>query len=105
LAFQVTVAGAVAFAAYGIYRAWTDYLDPSAAERDEQRVLSTPIIKGNPIVFFDLEVDGEALGRVVFQLRKVSVGPRAATDGQGSRYGPARISPPGAADAPPRASP
>ncbi|KAA0148979.1 hypothetical protein FNF27_03760 [Cafeteria roenbergensis] len=70
LAFQVTVAGAIAFVAYGTFRAWTDYIDPSAPSRDEAAVLSTPLIAGNPVVFFDLELDGKPMGRVTFQLRK-----------------------------------
>ena len=75
LAFQVTVAGAIAFVAYGTFRAWTDYIDPSAPSRDEAAVLSTPLIAGNPVVFFDLELDGKPMGRVTFQLRKVSPEP------------------------------
>ncbi len=78
LAFQVTVAGAIAFVAYGTFRAWTDYIDPSAPSRDEAAVLSTPLIAGNPVVFFDLELDGKPMGRVTFQLRKVSPEPELA---------------------------
>lgn len=76
LAFQVTVAGTIAFVAYGTFRAWTDYIDPSAPSRDEAAVLSTPLIAGNPVVFFDLELDGKPMGRVSFQLRKVSLAPQ-----------------------------
>jgi hypothetical protein len=48
-------------------------LDPFATEKDEELVASIPLVKGNPVVFFDLAVNGEAAGRVVFQLRKVSI--------------------------------
>lgn len=75
LAFKATVAGGVAFIGYGLFRAWTDYLDPFAAKRDEELVAAIPLVKGNPVVFLDLAVNGEGAGRVFFQLRKVSNSP------------------------------
>jgi cyclophilin family peptidyl-prolyl cis-trans isomerase len=36
----------------------------------EEAVSSIPLYKGNPVVFFDMEVDNRPVGRIVMQLRK-----------------------------------
>jgi peptidyl-prolyl isomerase F (cyclophilin D) len=72
LAFRATIAGAGAFIVYAAYKGWAEYFDPQALEHDEAVVRAIPLYKGNPVVFFDLALDDEDMGRVVFQLRKVS---------------------------------
>lgn len=77
LAFRVTIAAGVGFLGYGGYRAWVDYMDPNAMKHHEEAVMAIPVMKGNPLVFMDLAVDGDPAGRVIFQLRK-DVAPQTA---------------------------
>ena len=56
--------------AYFLYRVYTDYYTDGGRHAAAEKVMSTPLYKGNPVVFMDVEKDGQKLGRMVFQLRK-----------------------------------
>jgi hypothetical protein len=65
-----SVAGISAVTVYFLYRVYSDYFTDSGRHAAAERVMSTPLFEGNPVVFMDVAQDGKRLGRMVFQLRK-----------------------------------
>ena len=63
--------GAISAAtAYFLYRVYSDYYTDSGRHAAAEKVMSTPLYKGNPVIFLDVKKDGKKLGRMTFQLRK-----------------------------------
>jgi len=59
MAFGASVAGSVGVMIYNMYT-WTRARGSGTVEAQ-----ATPLIEGNPIIFFDLEADGVPIGRIV----------------------------------------
>lgn len=55
---------------YLIYRFWVEIFSSNAQNKALKEVENIPLIKTNPVVYMDIEADGNDLGRIVIQLRK-----------------------------------
>ena len=75
LIFRGSLGRVVGGILYMTYRTYTDYFSEGSIARDREEVERIPLYRGNPVVFFDVEADGEDIGRVVLQLRKVRLRP------------------------------
>jgi hypothetical protein len=75
--YRLAVGGVVAYIAFVGWAAYDGHLSLKAKQAAEDAVKNIPLYQGNPVVFFDFEVDGKPAGRVIIQLRK-DVAPIAA---------------------------
>lgn len=70
LLYRATLVAVLGGSAAGSYYVWYTFYSEQGLKAAEEVVLSTPLLEGNPVVFMDFAVDGQDVGRVVFQLRR-----------------------------------
>eukprot|EP01138_Halocafeteria_seosinensis_P012830 gb/GECG01013106.1/.p1 GENE.gb/GECG01013106.1/~~gb/GECG01013106.1/.p1 ORF type:complete len:298 (+),score=30.17 gb/GECG01013106.1/:1-894(+) len=68
--WRISLGAFIGATTYIAFRFWQDIFSSKAQNQALEDVKNIPLVKSNPVVYMDVEADGEDLGRIVIQLRR-----------------------------------